>query len=63
MITVDPDYEILATRIVASNIQKRAANNFRDMLLFLYFSSFVDNVNGINDHIARVHFFWFALPH
>ena len=24
----DPDYEILATRIVASNIQKRAANNF-----------------------------------
>ena len=33
------------------------------MLLFLYFSSFVDNVNGINDHIARVHFFWFALPH
>jgi ribonucleoside-diphosphate reductase alpha subunit len=28
MITVDPDYEILATRIVASNIQKRAANNF-----------------------------------
>ena len=28
MITKDPDYEILATRIVASNIQKRAANNF-----------------------------------
>ena len=28
MITSDPDYEILATRIVASNIQKRAANNF-----------------------------------
>jgi ribonucleoside-diphosphate reductase alpha subunit len=28
MITSDPDYEILATRITASNIQKRAANNF-----------------------------------
>ena len=28
MITSDPDYEILATRIVASNIQKRAPNNF-----------------------------------
>ena len=28
MITRDPDYEILATRIVASNIQKHAANNF-----------------------------------
>src|SRR5210317_1840050 len=28
MITSDPDYEILATRIVASNIQKNAPNNF-----------------------------------
>ena len=28
MITSDPDYEISATRITASNIQKRAANNF-----------------------------------
>ena len=28
MITSDPDYEILATRITASNSQKRAANNF-----------------------------------
>jgi ribonucleoside-diphosphate reductase alpha subunit len=28
LITKDPDYEVLATRIVASNIQKRAANNF-----------------------------------
>jgi len=28
MITSDPDYEILATRITASNIQKRAPNNF-----------------------------------
>ena len=28
LITNDPDYEILATRIVASNIQKRAPNNF-----------------------------------
>ena len=28
MITSDPDYEILETRITASNIQKRAANNF-----------------------------------
>ena len=28
MITSDPDYEVLATRITASNIQKRASNNF-----------------------------------
>ena len=28
MITSDPDYETLATRLVASNIQKRAPNNF-----------------------------------
>jgi ribonucleoside-diphosphate reductase alpha subunit len=28
MITSDPDYETLATRITASNIQKRASNNF-----------------------------------
>jgi len=28
LITVDPDYEILATRIVASNIQKVCPNNF-----------------------------------
>jgi ribonucleoside-diphosphate reductase alpha subunit len=28
LITNDPDYEILATRIIASNIQKRAPNNF-----------------------------------
>ena len=28
MITSDPDYETLATRIVASNIQKTAPNNF-----------------------------------
>ena len=28
MITSDPDYEILATRIVASNIQKVCPNNF-----------------------------------
>jgi len=28
MITSDPDYEVLATRIVASNIQKTAPNNF-----------------------------------
>ena len=28
MITSDPDYEVLATRIVASNIQKICPNNF-----------------------------------
>ena len=28
MITIDPDYEILATRIIASNIQKVCPNNF-----------------------------------
>jgi len=30
MITSDPDYEILATRIVASNIQKRVPSTFSD---------------------------------
>jgi len=28
MITTDPDYEVLATRIIASNIQKVCPNNF-----------------------------------
>jgi ribonucleoside-diphosphate reductase alpha subunit len=32
MITVDPDYEILATRITASNIQKVCPNNFHNAM-------------------------------
>lgn len=36
MITQDPDYEILATRIVASNIQKTAPNSFSEAMKILY---------------------------
>ena len=36
MITSDPDYEVLATRIVASNIQKTAPNSFSDAMKILY---------------------------
>ena len=36
MITSDPDYEILATRIIASNIQKIAPNNFHIAMKKLY---------------------------
>lgn len=36
MITSDPDYEILATRIIASNIQKTAPNRFSDAMSVLY---------------------------
>jgi ribonucleoside-diphosphate reductase alpha subunit len=32
MITTDPDYEILATRIIASNIQKICPNNFHNAM-------------------------------
>ena len=36
MITKDPDYETLATRIVASNIQKTAPKNFKDAMQILF---------------------------
>src|SRR6056300_156152 len=36
MITEDPDYETLATRIVASNIRKQAPNNFHLAMKKLY---------------------------
>lgn len=43
MITSDPDYEILATRIVASNIQKIAPKNFHIAMKKLAKSSIVTN--------------------
>ena len=36
MLTIDPDYEILATRLVASNIHKIAPNNFHISMKKLY---------------------------
>ena len=36
MITSDPDYEVLATRIVASNIQKQAPKTFTDAMKTLH---------------------------
>ena len=41
LITRDPDYEILATRIIASNIQKIAPNNFHIAMKKLYKSDIV----------------------
>ena len=41
MVTSDPDYEILATRIVASNIQKTAPKTFHDAMCQLYFANIV----------------------
>ena len=41
MVTSDPDYEILATRIVASNIQKTAPKTFHDAMSQLYFANIV----------------------
>ena len=41
MITSDPDYEILSTRIVASNIQKTAPKKFSDAMDILYYSGIV----------------------
>lgn len=41
MITSDPDYEILATRIVASNIQKTAPDTFSEAMKRLYDSGIV----------------------
>jgi len=41
MITSDPDYEILSTRIVASNIQKTAPKKFSEAMDILYYSGIV----------------------
>ena len=41
MITTDPDYEILATRIVASNIQKTAPKCFTEAMKELYDNNIV----------------------
>jgi len=56
MITSDPDYEILATRIVASNIQKRAPSTFSEAMTKLFEAGVVtEQVKNvaplINDHI------------
>ena len=48
MITSDPDYEVLATRIVASNIQKQAPNTFVDAMKALHEGGVV------TDEIVRV---------
>ena len=56
MITSDPDYEILATRIVASNIQKRVPSTFSEAMTKLFEAGVVtEQVKNvaplINDHI------------
>jgi len=48
MITVDPDYEILATRIIASNIQKVCPNNFHLAMKKL------QKANIITDEVVEV---------
>ena len=42
MITDNPDYEILATRIVASNIQKIVPKKFTDAMEILKNNNFLD---------------------
>jgi len=56
MITSDPDYEILATRIVASNIQKRVPSTFSEAMAKLYENDIVteeirDVSQQMNAHI------------
>jgi hypothetical protein len=48
MITSDPDYEILATRIVASNIQKQCPKNFVTAMRNLH------KAGVVTDEIVRV---------
>ena len=48
MITVDPDYEILATRIIASNIQKVCPNNFHLAMKKL------QKANVVTDEVVEV---------
>jgi len=56
MITSDPDYEVLATRIVASNIQKRVPSTFSEAMTKLHDANIVTyevvNVSRqIDEHI------------
>ena len=52
MITSDPDYEILATRIVASNIQKRVPSAFSEAMQKLYDADIVtEEVTKVSKHI------------
>tara|TARA_B100000768_G_scaffold44485_1_gene43255 strand:+ start:5366 stop:7624 length:2259 start_codon:yes stop_codon:yes gene_type:complete len=56
MITSDPDYEILATRIIASNIQKIAPNNFHIAMKKLHKSDIVTEevvevAQQVKDHV------------
>jgi ribonucleoside-diphosphate reductase alpha subunit len=44
MITEHPDYEILATRIVVSNLQKNSPKTFSDAMLSLYSQGIVSDV-------------------
>ena len=58
MITSDPDYEVLATRIVASNIQKNAPNTFHVAMKKLASSGIVTNevvevAAQVKDHIKK----------
>jgi len=48
MITSDPDYEVLATRIVASNIQKSAPNSFHMAMKKLA------KANIVTEDVARI---------
>jgi ribonucleoside-diphosphate reductase alpha subunit len=48
MITSDPDYEILATRIVASNIQKRVPSTFSESMAKLH------EANIVTDEVKKV---------
>ena len=48
MITSDPDYEVLATRIVASNIQKQAPKNFVTAMRNL------NKAGVVTDEVVRV---------
>ena len=57
MITTDPDYEILATRIVASNIQKTAPKCFTEAMKELYDNNIVteevfNNSSKVSDAIV-----------
>lgn len=52
MITSDPDYEILATRIVASNIQKRVPSTFSEAMQKLYDADIItEEVTKVSKHI------------
>ena len=52
MITSDPDYEVLATRIVASNIQKRVPSTFSEAMQKLCDAGIVtEDVARVSPHI------------